>query len=48
MTLLIEHLIILLPENVSGSWGYPECMGSQIDNQMIVFVVILLPHSLYH
>jgi hypothetical protein len=44
MTLLIEHLIILLNEEVCGSWRFPSCMGSQIHNQMIVFPVILLPH----
>jgi hypothetical protein len=37
MTLFIEHLIILLAEEVCGSWGFPGCMGSQIHNQMLVF-----------
>jgi hypothetical protein len=41
MTLLIEHLIILLGEEVCGSWRSPGCMGSQIHNQMLVFLVIL-------
>jgi hypothetical protein len=30
MALLIEHLIILLAEEVCGSWGFPGCMGSHI------------------
>jgi hypothetical protein len=44
MKLLIEHLIILLAEDVCGSWRFPGCMGSQINNQMFIFLVILLPH----
>jgi hypothetical protein len=43
MTLLIEDLIILLDEEVCGSWGFPGCKGSQIHNQMLVFLVILPP-----
>jgi hypothetical protein len=38
MTLLIEHLIILLAEEVCGSWRFPGCMGSQIHNQMFIFL----------
>jgi hypothetical protein len=44
MTLLIEHMIILLAEEVCGSWGLPGCMDSQIYNQMLLFLVILSPH----
>jgi hypothetical protein len=39
MTLLIEHLIILLfAEEVCGSLRFPGCMGSQIHNQMTDWV----------
>jgi uncharacterized membrane protein len=42
--LLIEHLIILLDEEVCGSWKFHGCMGSQIHNQMLVILVILDHH----
>jgi hypothetical protein len=29
MTLVIEHMSILLAEEVCGSWMFPSCMGSQ-------------------
>jgi hypothetical protein len=48
MTLLIEHLIILLAEEVCGSWRFPGCMGSHIHNQMFGFLAILLPHCVCH
>jgi hypothetical protein len=48
MTLLIEHLMILLDEEVCGSWRFPGCMGSQIHNQVLVFLVILSPHCVCH
>jgi hypothetical protein len=46
MTLLIDHLLILLAEEVCGSWGFLGCMDSQIHNEMLEFLVTLLPHCL--
>jgi hypothetical protein len=48
MTLLIEHLIILLDEEVCGSLRFPGFMDSHKHNQMILFLVILFPHRLCH
>jgi hypothetical protein len=36
MTLLIEHVIILLAEEVCGSWRLPGYMGSQIHNHIFL------------